>query len=173
MKGFIFAITVGLFVAMGVSAFWDMPKDANTVDKETQEDIMKRAQTAEPVYQIQNFLSRQAINEWAERMDEPDKLWYVYLMTDSGAFIGYHICRTVPLSYGVSMTNPERREHGGNGAVSLPAPGVDGVYYAGTDAEVFYCFDAETDALVTFKTNFVHYDQPLDMNVPELKLNVE
>lgn len=167
---------IGIVSGIVIIAINDAINDSESSseqDARTQEETMKMGQTAEPTYQPQNFLSRRAINEWAQRMDTPDKLWYVYLMTDNGAFIGYHICRTVPLSYGVSLTSPEKTERWTNsGGVSKPAPGVDGVYYQGTDPEVFYCFDAETDALVTFKTRFVYYDQPLDISVPELRLKV-
>lgn len=164
---------MGILAAAAMNAVITNSESSSERDARTQEEIMKMGQTAEPTYQPQNFLSRRAINEWTQRMDTPDKLWYVYLMTDNGAFIGYHICRTVPLSYGVSLTSPEKTESKHNhGMVSKPAPGVDGVYYQGTDPEVFYCFDAETDALVTFKTRFVYYDQPLDISVPELRLKV-
>lgn len=145
-------------------------KSAAQRDQDSQEDMMDRAHTEEPMYQIENFLSRRSINEWTKRMDTPDKLWYIYLMTDSGAFVGYHICDTVPLSYGVSLTNPQ--QYYSNGA-TLPAPGVDGVYYSGADPSVHYCFDAETGALITFNLRFVHYDMPLDLDVPRLRLEGE
>lgn len=147
------------------------------VDAEAQERVQRKAQAAEGVYEINNFLSRKSINSWLERMDTPDKLWYIYLMSDSGAFIGYHICDTVPLSYGVSLTNPMQMiddPHGGYDAGSrvLPAPGMDGVFYTSTDPSVHFCFDAETNALVTFNTQFVYYDMPLNIAVPELRIRL-
>lgn len=140
-------------------------------DREAQENVLTRAQAAEPVYQIQNFLSRKAINEWLRRVDTPNKLWYIYLYTEAG-FIGYHICKTIPLSYGVSMTNPKQRIYSSNGSVVVPAPGLDGVFYTGTDPGVHFCFDAETNALVTFNSLFVYYDAPLDLDVPRLRLEI-
>lgn len=139
-------------------------------DAEHQKDLMGRAQSAEPAYKPDNFLARKAINEWTKRMDNPDKLWYVYLMTESGAFVGYHICNTPPLSFGVSLTAP-KQEYSvrGQGANPLgPSPGVDGVYYSNVDSDMYFCFDAETDSLLTFKTNFVYYDKPINIDAPEL-----
>lgn len=142
-------------------------------ERETQDAVLKRGLDSQPIYQIQNFLSREAINKWLERMDTPNKLWYVYLMTESGAFIGYHVCNTVPLSYGVSLTNPSEKVTGRWGNVTMPAPGLDAVYYTGTDPTVHFCFDAETDALVTFNVEFVYYDKPLNVDAPRLRLEVE
>jgi hypothetical protein len=67
---------------------------------------------------------------------------------------------------------PNEAKYSNNSRIALPAPGVDGVYYQGTDPEVFYCFDAETDALITFKLKFVYYDQPLNIEVPEFELKI-
>lgn len=167
---------IGIVAAILVASFAEAGGGESTqdVDQATQEQILSRAQSVEPVYQTQNFLSRRAINKWTERLDTPDKLWYVYLMTESGAFIGYHVCNTVPLSYGVSITNPKQRIEGygtGDATVVMPAPGSDGVFYAGTSNDVHYCFDAETDALITFNTEFVYYDQPINVEAPELRLS--
>ena len=105
-----------------------------------------------------------------KRMDTTDKLWYVYLYADSGAFIGYHISRTYPISIAVGMTNPSQKIIG---PVVVPAPGIDGVFYNGVDPTLYYCFDAETDAMIMFTTEFIAYDFPLDLDVPLLKIKVE
>ncbi len=141
--------------------------DSYRKDRAVQEDIMSRAQTNVPVYQPQHFLAREAINEYMRRMDSPDKLWYIYLMTESGAYIGYHITRTYPLSIAVAMSNPVQVR---TGPVVVPAPGVDGVYYNGVDASLYYAFDAETDALIMWTVDFVAYDQPLQIDVPRLHI---
>lgn len=164
---------IGIVAVILVASFAEAGGGQSTqeADQATQEQILRRAQSVEPVYQTQNFLSRRAINKWTERLDTPDKLWYVYLMTESGAFIGYHVCNTVPLSYGVSITNPQQIIDRHEGDVAIPSPGSDGVLYAGTSNDVHYCFDAETDALITFNTEFVYYDQPINVDAPELRLS--
>lgn len=165
--------SLALFVFMAASC----SQGGETIerDKKAQDEVLSRAQDAEPPYQIQNFLSRQAINEWLRRMDTPNKLWYIYLRAESGAFIGYHICKTVPLSYGVSITNPARiADIGGEPDLVMPAPGLDGVFYTGVDPTLYFCFDSETDALILFALgNSTIYDKPLDADVPRLRLEVE
>ena len=143
------------------------------VDKEVQESVLARAQAAVPAYQIDNFLSRKAVNEWLSRVDTSDKLWYVYVMADTGAFIGYYISRTIPLSYGVSITNPQQALVEFAGDPVLPAPGLDGVFYTGVDKTAWYFFDAETDALITTNMRMTFLDRPLDIDVPLLKIKVE
>lgn len=144
-------------------------------DKQTR--ILEKAQKTEPAYETQHYLARKALNEWAKRMDTPDKLWYVYLRANNGALIGYHVCRTPPLSFGLSMTNPEQvveRDNDDDKVVS--APGLDGVYYSGADPELYFCFDAETNTMIHFRIgNSTYYDAPLEgtADSPELKIKVD
>lgn len=164
-------IAVALVAAFSASACDAIGNsDGSTIesDIETQDEVMSRAQTTVPSYTPDNFLARQAMNDWAERMDSPDKLWYVYMRARDGDLIGYHICKTPPLSYGISMTNPERliersSSSAGRAMTTVPAPGLDGVYYGAADPELYFCFDAETDALIKFRIgNSVIYDRPLE-----------
>lgn len=172
---YLIGIIVGAFILIPAVSMSFGSGSTQDNDEEIQENVLNRAQTAEPVYQPQNFLSRKAINKWTERLDTPNKLWYVYLLTESGAFIGYHVCNTVPLSYGVSITSPVREyDVYGSGANPIgPAPGADGVFYSGTSADTHYCFDTETDALITFNTDFLYYDKPVNVSAPKLHISVE
>lgn len=144
--------------------------DSYKEDRKIQEDIMQKAQAAVPIYETQNYLSRLAINEYMKRMDTPDKLWYIYPMTESGAYIGYYISRTYPISIAVAMSNPLQKLSGNNGNVVVPAPGIDGVYYNGVDPSLYYFFDASTDAMVLLTTDFVALDYPLDVDAPVLNI---
>lgn len=141
-------------------------------DRNVQESIMSKGQSAAPIYETENFLARKAINEYMERMDTPNKLWYVYLMSESGAYIGYHILRTYPISIAVAMSSPMQIITWVEGTVTIPAPGIDAVYYNGVDPTLYYGFDAETNAMVMWTTEFVAYDAPLDLNVPLLRIKV-
>jgi hypothetical protein len=109
-----------------------------------------------------------------ERLDVPEKLWYIYLLSDAGTITAYHISSTYPLSLGVGMTNPEQiavRSSYGIGV--LPAPGIDGVFWAGCDEDAYYFFDASTGAMGQFNCKYLLYDAPLDINVPLLKIKAE
>jgi len=162
VRGKILSIVVLAVIVTGIFATGCAPTPQD-VDRQAQQDILSNGQAVEPVYQTQNFLARGAINEWAKRMDTPDKLWYVYEYADSGVVLGYYISRTVPLSYGVSLTNPERMI---SGAASMPAPGVDGVFYTGVDEDLYFFFDAETDTLIMTNNRLKILDMPLDIDAP-------
>ena len=170
---------IGLFMAVVLVATsvcvsaCDAEPTPQDVDQAVQEDILSRGQVAEPVYMVQNFLSRKAINEWSKRMDTPDKLWYVYEYSEAGAVLGYYISRTVPLSYGVGLTNPQQKVYGGSaGNVVIAAPGVDGVFYGGVDNTLYFFFDAETDTLIMTNNNIKVLDQPLDIDAPLFRIKV-
>src|SRR6056297_2082488 len=83
--------------------------EAQKRDQEMQGAMLSKAQTVEPAYQINNFLSRKAINDWLERVDVVDKEWYVYIHAPiSGEILGYYVSSTIPLSYGVGLSNPQQ-----------------------------------------------------------------
>lgn len=151
----------------------EAPSTTLQTDEKVQEEILSKGQTTVPVHRIDNFLSRKTINRWLERVDTPEKLWYVYIMADSGAFIGYYISDTIPLSYGVSITNPSRIVDWDEDEYVIPAPGLDGVFYQGVDETAWYFFCAETGAMVTTNMKVTFLDQPLDIPIPQLKVKVD
>lgn len=168
-----------LFSIIALTTLVGCSSGETTISQDTavQEATLEKGQLAVPAYQPQEFLARKAINEYMERMDTPDKLWYIYLMSESGAYIGYHISRTYPISIGVGMTSPERwvavPDDGTIYKVKSVAPGIDGVFYNGVDPTLYYCFDAETDAMIMFTTEFLAYDKPLAIEVPQLRISAD
>jgi len=83
---------------------------------------------------------------------------------------------TVPLSYGVGLTNPQqfvRVDMGQyNGEATLPAPGVGAVFYGGVDNTLYFFFDAETDTLIMTNNKIKVLDQPLDIDAPLFRIKV-
>ena len=106
MKKILFISLVVILLMVTVVGCGDRELTPQEVDKAKQEEILDRGQTAEPAYMTNNFLSRKAINKWLERMDDPSKTWYVYEFSDMGSVLRYYISSTVPLSYGVGISNP-------------------------------------------------------------------
>ena len=136
-----------------------------TSDREAQRDILSMGQEAVPIPEITNFLARQAIAEYMVRMDTPNKLWYIYVYADSGAFLGYFISRTYPISIGVAMSQPDRLY---NGAV-ISSPGIDAVFYNGVDPVLYYFFDATSNAMCLLRGElWLAFDAPLVLDVPQL-----
>lgn len=168
----VFLLILVMFSFMGCEES-DSEK-AQKKDQMIQGEMLTRAQSVAPAYKIQNFLSRQTINKWLKRVDVPNKEWYVYVHTPmTGEIIGYYVSSTIPLSYGVALSNPEQIVYYNNGAYQLPAPGLDGVFYGGVDRRTWYFFDAQTDALVTTNMNISFIDQPLDIKAPKLTIKLD
>ena len=118
-------------------------------------------------------VDQKIINRWSRRVDVPDKEWYVYVHAPiSGEIIGYYVSSTIPLSYGVGLTNPRQIIDWDDDEYVLPAPGIDAVFYGGVDQSAWYFFDAETDALITTNMNITFMDQPLDIKVPKLTIKL-
>jgi len=147
---------------------------AQKQDQKIQGEILTKAQLIAPAYKVQHFLSRKTINKWLERVDQPDKEWYVYIHADlTGEIIGYYVSGTIPLSYGVSLSSPVQIVYYNGSAYDLPAPGLDGVFYGGIDERTWYFFDAETGSLITTNLKITFIDQPLDISVPQLRIKSE
>lgn len=139
--------------------------------EQEQEDVMKRARKAVPTPQINNFLTRKAVAKWMERMDTPSYETFIYVMSDSGAFVGYFIAEYRPISTATFLTPTKRiDENGMDQDKVMPSNALDGTYYGEGGAAVqYFWFDAETDALIELKgLNYILSDQPLALDVPQL-----
>ena len=175
MKKLIVKLTILVLGCMLLVGCGGSSETAQQVDQKTQGEVLLRAQAIEPIYEIQNFLSRKAINKWLKRVDVPNKEWYVYLHAPmTGEILGYYVSSTVPLSYGVAISNPVQIINSGNvDDAVIPAPSLDGVFYSGIDERTWYFFDAETDTLITTNMNVSFMDQPLDIDVPQMEINIK
>lgn len=102
--------------------------------------------------------------------ENPNAIGYVYLLSKTGAFIGYYVTKGKISSNG-SQAGPEdrivwtcRNNHGCQPVV-LDSPQDDGSYGDG-DPGIFF-FTAAGVKIVT-SMEYVHSTQPLSINVPQL-----
>lgn len=141
-----------------------------------QENVMQTARSAFPTYQPTNFLTRKSINKWMERMDVPDKTFYIYLLADNGTHIGYYVGQTRPICSSLLLTPPDQVNEWGSGSRAVAvtsAPSLDGVYSAG-DCPSYFFFDAETDAVLEIQgIDFISVDQPLSIDADPITVNVQ
>lgn len=142
-----------------------------------QESVMKMAQNKVPVPRVTNFLTREAVAKWVKRMDAPQKLFYVYILADTGNVIGYYVAQTRPVTECALMTPPQRREKADlgqyTGHMAMPSPALDGVYYTGgcNNGEAFF-FDAETDAFIGISgLKYFVADQPLNIDADPINVS--
>jgi len=150
-----------------------VPSTAKQEEKIQQETLQKGLDQVPP-YRPEYFQSRQTINRYMERVDVPFKEWYCYLVADTGTIFGYFIFDAYPLSIGIGMTNPMQVDE--HNDLVYPAPGIDGVYWAGADPSVHYSFDVLSGALTQWNVKYIMSDQPLNIDAPlfgVIKVHVE
>jgi len=176
------------FVMMGCDI---NERETSTSEKQEQvrDSIMDRANAQVPVPEVQDFVKRRAIAEYMERMDDPNKTFYLYIIADTGNILGYHVSRGGPVNICTFLTPPDRVQWSGgfyhsdsrqsrpsldSSGVNRKAPGVDGVYYGDAACDSTYFFDAQTDALIEVHgNNLIVSDQPLDLDAEPINVRTE
>lgn len=139
--------------------------------EETQQNFMEEAQSQEPTYDVNHYLTRKYVNKWMKRMDTPTNVFYIYIFADTGNCVGYYVAQYKPISTATFLTPPDKAEDLGQSGPSVQAPALDGVYYGeGAGAEYFW-FDAETDAMLNLKgLNYIASDKPLSINAEPINV---
>lgn len=141
-----------------------------------QNDVISRATAAVPVPHVDNFLARQNLAEYLRRMDDPNKVWYIYELAFTGSPIGYYVSSSYPQSICTFMTPPQQvlqpsSNSYGNTAVVVTAPALDGIYYGAAGCDLVFFFDLNSGAMVFTSINRVRAsDQPLDIEVPQITM---
>lgn len=148
-------------------------KSSSEKGEQENESNMQRARSMHPTPSTSNFLTREAVVKWMQRMDAPGKTFYIYTLADTGQTIGYYVAQTRPISACTALTPPDKeRSVRGSGPNPLgSAPGLDGVYAAG-DCNSYFFFDAETDAYIEIQgVDFVVSDQPLSVEADPIQVS--
>lgn len=161
-------ITTGILSSILLLSACKEEQTTTTQRQEIQRDaVAENADRAVPAYQATNFVVRNTVNEYMRRMDEPNKIFYLYVISDVGTPIGYYVARTPAVNICTFMTPPERveshRPPGGNTTyLKRQAPALDGVFYGQGACNTEYFFDAETDAMIQIQgLNLFISDQPI------------
>lgn len=137
----------------------------------TRDELMTRANNSTPIPEIRNFLAREAVAEYMRRMDQPNKLFYIYILADNGQFVGYHVARTQTVNICTFMAPTDKIEKSRGHYWKRDAPANDGLYYGAGACNVDYFFDSATDALLQLKgLNYIISDMPLALDVKPLKV---
>ena len=172
--GVLAAVLLTLLVTACSESSTSAADQARAQNTAAQGDLMARATAAVPVPQITNFPSRQNLSKYMLRMDDPAKTWYVYVLGDNGAKLGFYVASSFPQSTCTFMTPLEETDwhwnsYGMSNAVTT-APGLAGVYHKGDCSSSFF-FDAETDAMIILSgVNTWASDVPLDLDVPRIEV---
>ena len=135
------------------------------------EDLFLQAQARYPIPFPSDWPLRKDLVEFTFRQAKPGP-WYVYIQTDSGTYSAYYVAKNKPQNACNFLSDTKTVV----GTVLRDAPSLDGVYYGGTGAsgacDAWFWFDASTNALVETRFKITVSDQPLAIDVPEIKILV-
>lgn len=169
---------VALVAALSLGACTSSSQGGAAQNKESkiQQGSYNGLAAQEPAHPVTYPMTRKAINFYVDTWNKPDKLAYVYLQNGNGDLIGYYVFKGLPTSMCTALTPPYKLvDPGGssdNGNISVPAPGIDGVYYSGGECNTYYGQDATSNAFIEYTVglgiNVLLYDQPLP-NHPNVK----
>jgi hypothetical protein len=160
MKKILIAVLVALTLALAVSCGPDS-YETNTIARES---TLKTATTSVPVPRITNFLERQNVARRAKTMDQPDKLFYVYLFNYGVKEPIAFIVLKGKLSSLRSYLVPQERVYGSSAV--LEDADIDGTY--GENAAGFFGYTA-AGAYFEWNMGVLVLDAPVPIfNVPDI-----
>jgi hypothetical protein len=163
----ILMIMVILLISLTVGAC-DYEESSTTKNQRFNERIAQNAIDSVAVPVPQNYLERENVAAWFRNWDEPGKICYLYIFTQTGC-IGYFVTDGKPISNRSYLT-PEEAYYM-NGAV-LQTPSLDGTY--GSDNEGIRFKDAKGKWYEFGGTNFSYiYSDSRIPGLPNIRLNEE
>ena len=173
---FMFAfVALAAFGALSLAACNEESSTAK--GQRLQEMNMQRAVDAIAVPPVKQFTTRKSIARWVSTANEPDQTHYVYVMLPGVGHLGYYVADAAPVNICTSLTPPVREYSvRGKGANQLgPAPALDGVYYSGSQCDMWYFFDVVTGTKIEIGGNMAFFTSmvPLSLDVPKLTVNVK
>ena len=136
------------------------------------EKLFLKAQALYPMPIPQDFPLRKDLVEFTHAQAGPGP-WYVYIQTDSGSYSSYYVARSKPQNACNFLSETKTIRN----TVVVDAPSLDGIYYGGTGAsgacDAWFWFDASTGALVESRFKFTISNQPLAIEVPEIRVRIK
>jgi hypothetical protein len=122
-----------------------------------------------PVSQLTDSLERRNIRERLLRTNKPNQIAYVYLLGDTGTYIGYYVIKGKVSSTQSQMTTDQLISWGSNSSGSgvVNAPGDDGSYGANENGIFFFSVEG---VMVETDMRYVVSDAPLNVNATKLNI---
>lgn len=141
-------------------------------------EAYERAQAAVPAPRPENFPNREALAEYTERTDDIDRVWYVYVLADTGNVLGYYVAQTRPINSCSYLSSSEDVRDDSDGNLALTAPSLEGIFYGGggsaSTCDSWFFFDAATDAVVEIRgVKWFTADAPLELDAEPIEVSTE
>lgn len=149
----------------------DIGQNSVGIEMRRSESIQKKLTETQPQPQIDWSLERQNIIDRTERWNDPNKLSYIYLMSDMGTIVAYFPIRGKVSSVNSALSTPSQivkdphtwRYNGGGAGSSLvlESPQEDGSYGTNGDAIFFFLTDG---TYVEWSGTYFLSDNPLKLS---------
>lgn len=166
------AVIIISMLGAGVGATCDTQKAVYNDNINTREQAFLKAQALYPMPIPSDFPLRKDLVEFTLRQAKTGP-WYVYIQTDTGTYSAYYVAKNKPQNSCNFLSETKVLHQYG----TLDAPSLDGVYYGGTGAsgacDAWFWFDASTNALVETRFKTTVSDQPLAIDVPEIRVQLK
>lgn len=124
-----------------------------------------------PADELTDSLERRNLVERLRRTNNPNAIGYVYLLGDTGTYLGYYVIKGKVSSTQSQLTTDQLQvwtcRSSGCESNVVNAPGDDGSYGANEPGIFFFTTEG---VMVTTDMRYVVTDAPLNVNAP--KLNV-
>jgi hypothetical protein len=155
-----FIVLVTMIVFIGASAD-SCDSEPTTADKtaEARSKAVDKIRENQPVQAMPYSPTLDTINRWAKLWGQKGQVSYVYMQKADGTYAGYYVLSGLPVSYCVGGSPPYDYHDipGDDDDVEeqVPAPGLDGAYYGGCNANRYYGFDAVTGQYIEYTDGYV------------------
>lgn len=160
---------------LGLTACESSPKGSQVSGQQQTEQAFRQQSAAVPypAEQLRDSLERRNLREKLLRYNNPSKISYLYLLSQTGGIYAYFTVKGKVSSNQSQMTTEnliERHSDGTGGNVVTNAPGDDGSY-AGNEAGNF-AFTTD-GVMVTWDGPYILTDAPLKINAQNLVLQYQ
>ena len=171
MKKILFIVVIALVFLAGCktsSNVGDVIKQSSEMIAENQ----KKLETGQPAPIIEYSLERENLIKRTKIFNDPNKVSYIYLLSDFGTIISFHVLKgkVSNLSSYLVPDDTVVRHSMNNWAVTVQAPDIDGSY--GTNGDGIFFFDT-AGTYIEWNGNYLLCDKPLKVNPDSLVLQSE
>jgi hypothetical protein len=169
------AVAVGIAVLIGASASScdsGGSKAQSKGQKLTEQAYKQQSSTVPyPADQLRDSLERRNLKEKLLRYNDPSKISYLYLLSETGGIYAYYTIKGKVSSNSSQMTTDQLElDHESYGQAVVSAPGDDGSYGPNEPGSFAFTTDG---VMVTWNTDYILADAPMKINSANLVLQYQ
>jgi len=165
------SLKIGVLIMLLLSILFTMGCDDGYAEDE--EELVAKNQSTllkiQPPVTLNWSLERYQINKRTKLWNNRVKVAFIYLI-DKGSVVANFTIEGKVSSVNSQITNPQRRNSGGHGAIALPSPAEDGSYGSNGYGVFFF---TTTGTYVEWNGVYMLADTPLRLRQKPVLIKVE